>query len=264
MKFIKINGLSIHFSDTGSPDGAVLVFINSLGTDFRVWERVSREFESRFRVIQYDKRGHGLSDAPPAPYVLQDHIDDLSVLLETLNVRKSVVCGVSVGGLIAQGYCVQHADRVEALVLCNTAARIGTDELWNNRIKQVEDQGIEAIAESVLERWFTTETLARNDAELSGRRNMLVRTTVDGYAGTGAAIRDTDFSNVTASIAVPSLVVVGEEDGATPPEVVRGLADLITGSRFEVIEGAGHLPMVEQPGVLVGHMTSFFREHGIG
>lgn len=263
MLFIKANEMTLHVRDSGTRTGPALVFINSLGTDFRVWQDVPAAFASRCRVVCYDKRGHGLSTAPPAPYSMQDHVDDLDALLHALNIDQAILCGVSVGGLIAQGFCAMHPDRVSALVLCDTAAKIGSDDLWNQRIEQIERNGIEAIADAILERWFSRDFRSRRPTELEGWRNMLTRTPSAGYTGTSAAIRDTDYTESTRGIDKPTLVVCGDEDGATPPEVTRSLTELIEGARFVLVSGAGHLPSVEQPGVLIESIDAFLKEHGI-
>ena len=152
---------------------------------------------------------------------------------------------------------------MRGLVLCDTAHKIGNDDLWNERIAAVEAQGIAAIAEGILERWFTAALRSGDAAALAGWRNMLTRTPAAGYAGTSAAIRDTDFTAAAAAIAVPTLCLVGEEDGATPPALVGELAALIPGARCEVIAGAGHLPCIEQPSVVAELILEFTRGAGL-
>jgi 3-oxoadipate enol-lactonase len=264
MKFANIDGLTIHYSDNGQRDRPVLVFANSLGTDFRIWNQVAAGFGRRFRTICYDKRGHGLSDAPIGPYSLQDHVDDLQALLTQLGVDTAALAGVSVGGMIALLFCTQHSDRVSALVLCDTAARIGTAGLWNERITRVRGSGLVSIADAVLERWFSAEFRQRRETDFGGWRNMLIRTPAEGYASTCAAIRDADLGQSTPLITRPALVVCGEHDGATPPDLVRSLAESIPGARFEIIRDAGHLPSIEQPEILFDLMDNFFKENEIG
>ena len=264
MKFANISSLTIHYSDNEQRDRPVLVFVNSLGTDFRIWDQVAAVIGRRFRIIGYDKRGHGLSDAPIGPYSLQDHVDDLQALLAQLEVDTAVLAGVSVGGMIAQSFCTQHSERVSALVLCDTAARIGTADLWNERITRVRGSGLESIADAVLERWFSGEFRQQRATEFGGWRNMLIRTPAEGYASTCAAIRDADLGHSTPLITQPALVVCGEHDGATPPDLVHSLAESIPGARFEIIRDAGHLPSIEQPETLFDLMDKFFTENDIG
>jgi 3-oxoadipate enol-lactonase len=250
MTFTRVNGIVLHHQVLGPADGPGLVFINSLGSDFRIWQEVVPAFTDRFRVVLYDKRGHGLSDAPPAPYSIDDHTDDLVGLLDHLQVDKAAFVGLSVGGMIGQRMAVRAPERVQALTLCCTAAKIGTPELWAERITAVEDGGIDPIADNVLQRWFTPLFREEQKDEVAGWRNMLVRTPDHGYAGTCAAIRDADLRPDAGQIKAPTLCVAGDQDGSTPAEVVKGTAELIPGARFALIDGAGHIPCVEKPAVL--------------
>ena len=250
MAFTRVNGIVLYNQVLGQEDGPVLVFINSLGSDFRIWQEVVPAFTDRFRVVLYDKRGHGLSDAPPAPYSMDDHTDDLLALLDHLKVDRAAFVGLSVGGMIGQRMAVRAPERVQALTLCCTAAKIGTPELWAERITAVEDGGIEPIADNVLQRWFTPLFREAQKDEVAGWRNMLVRTPDHGYAGTCAAIRDADLRPDAGRIKAPTLCVAGDQDGSTPADVVKGTADLIPGARFALIDGAGHIPCVEKPAVL--------------
>jgi len=262
MAFARVNGVVLHHDVRGKADGPVLVFSNSLGTDFRIWDEVAAALGARYRIVLYDKRGHGLSEATPAPYRLEDHVGDLSALLDHLGVTEAAVVGLSVGGLIAQGLAAARPDLVKMLVLCDTAHKIGTPEMWNARIDTVTDKGIAAMADAIMERWFTPSYRVPENADFVGYTAMLTRTTVDGYAGTCAALRDADLTESTRALNMPVLCVVGDQDGSTPPELVRSTADLIEGARFEVIEGAGHIPCVEQPDATIRVISSFLNEAG--
>jgi len=257
MQVAAIDGVHIHYSDSGPRTAPALAFSNSLGTDFRIWDRVAARLGERYRIVKYDKRGHGLSDGAPAPYKLSDHVGDLAGLLEVLGVSNAIVCGLSVGGLIAQGLAAEHPALVRQLILCDTAHKIGTAEMWNERIAAVEKGGIESLADGVLERWFSADFRANKTAELAAWRNLLVRTTADGYAGTCAAIRDADLTDSSARLAVPTLCICGSEDGATTPDLVRSTAALIPGARFELIKGAGHLPCIEAPDAVADLILEF-------
>lgn len=258
MQFIDISGVTLHYQLIGGPaDKPVIVFANSLGTDFRIWRDVIVRLAGDFPIVTYDKRGHGLSDVGKTPYSMDDHVGDLEGLLDHLKVKNAIVCGLSVGGLIAQGLYVRRPDLVRGLILCDTAHKIGTTESWNARIATVEKDGIASIADGVLKLWFTPEFHARRGADLAGYRNMLARQPVEGYAGTCAALRDADYTEAAKAIAVPTLCVVGDQDGSTPPALVRSMADLIPGSRFKIIDGAGHIPCVEQPEALVELIRRF-------
>lgn len=259
MAFLSCNGVVLHAGRIGDPGKPAVVFINSLGTDGRVWDAMAPLLADRYSLVFHDKRGHGLSDAPRGPYRIEDHAADLLALLRAMAIDRFALVGLSVGGMIAQTIAAEYRDRVTALVLCDTAARIGDAATWDARIEAVEYKGIESIATSVLERWFTRAYRARETAAMAGWRNMLTRQPPGGYAATCAAIRDADLRAKAATIAVPTLCIAGDQDLSTPPDLVRGTADLIPESRFIVIDGAGHIPCVEQPGALaeliLGHLA---------
>jgi 3-oxoadipate enol-lactonase len=263
MAFASINGIVLHHQVIGPSDGPALVFINSLGSDFRIWQEVVPAFAEDFRVVLYDKRGHGLSDAPPAPYTIDEHADDLLGLLDHLGIERFSLIGLSVGGLISQRLAARCPERIQTITLCCTAAKIGTPELWAERIAGVESGGIEPLADNVLQRWFTPLFRETHADEVAGWRNMLVRTPAHGYAGTCAAIRDADLRPDAGRIAIPTLCVAGDQDGSTPADVVKGTADLIPGARFALIDGAGHIPCIEKPAVLSTLIKAHLQEAGL-
>lgn len=253
----RINGINLHYDITGAPDAPVVVFANSLGTDFRVWDKLIAALGDGIRVVRYDKRGHGLSDAPNAPYALDDHIADLEALLEHLELSDIALCGLSVGGMIAQGLAVMRPDLVNRLILSDTAHRIGPADIWDTRIGIVRDGGIEALADPVMERWFSADFHANHASEMRLWRNMLTRTPVEGYVGTCYALRDADLTDATKTITQPTLCFGGSEDGSTPPALMRELTALIEGAVFHEIPGAGHLPCVEKPNAVAKLITDF-------
>jgi 3-oxoadipate enol-lactonase len=263
MHFKSLNGIVLHYADLGSAEKPVLVFANSLGTDLRIWDDVVARLAESFRIVLYDKRGHGLSGIGSPPYTIADHVADLAALLDDLAIEGAIVCGLSVGGLIAQGLYATRPELVRALILSDTAHRIGTAETWAERIAAIEKGGIESIADAILERWFSQTLRAGDPTALAGWRHMLTRTPETGYLGTCAAIRDADFTEQARKIKVPALCLVGREDGATPPALMRQTADLIPGCGYEVIDGAGHLPCIEQPEVMAALIERFTREHGL-
>lgn len=264
MQFSKVNGVNIHYQVIGAPEGSpLLVFSNSLGTDFRIWRDVIVRFVGECAILTYDKRGHGLSELGQTPYTMDDHVGDLEALLDELGQKQAIIVGLSVGGLIAQGLYKKRQDLVRAMVLCDTAHKIGDDALWNGRIDAVSKDGIESLADGIMQRWFSDEFPIEQAAAFAGYRAMLARQLDAGYAATCAAIRDTDFTQAAAQISVPTLCVVGDQDGATPPSLVAELAKLIPDSRFEVIKNAGHLPCIEQPEMLSDMIKAFFDDVGI-
>ena len=250
MQFAKVNGGVTHFLDEGPRNAHPIVFVNSLGTDFRIWDDLSGPLTKRYRVIRSDKRGHGLSQLWRGSATMADFATDLSALLDRLEVTRATIVGLSIGGLIAQELYRLRPDLVRSLVLPDTAHRIGTEESWNARIRSVETAGIEAIADSVMGLWFSKEYHRTSSDAVAGWRAMLTRTPVDGYLMACRAIRDADLTEQARRIAVSTLCVVGDEDGSTPVALVRELSSLIPGAKFKVIAGAGHLPCIERPEVL--------------
>jgi 3-oxoadipate enol-lactonase len=258
MAFVDIGGVSVHFRHRRAAGGApVLAFINSLGTDFRIWDDVADILTPDVSVLAYDKRGHGLTGQAGGVRSIDDHVDDLAGLLDHLGIEEAVLCGLSIGGLIAQGFVARRPQAVRGLILCDTAAKIGTAQSWNARIATVECGGIEAIADSVMEKWFTPAFHRDRPADLAGYRTMLVRQPAAGYVGSCVALREADYTQAVRAISVPTLCVVGDQDGSTPPELVREAAALIPGARFEIIAGAGHIPCVEQPEALASLIRGF-------
>ena len=256
MRAIEANGVLTHVRDEGPRDGPALVLSNSLGTDLRVWDALLPHLPSGLRVVRYDTRGHGLSAAPPGPWRIEDAADDLAALMDALGVSGAAVCGLSVGGMIAQSLTARRPDLVRGLVLMDTAARIGTRDLWDDRVCTVEAHGVEPLADAILERWFTARFRAEAP-ELGLWRAMLTRTPPAGYARLAGAIRDADLTEATRGLRLPTLAIAGEEDGSTPPDLVAATAALIPGARLERVSGAAHLPCVERPEAVAALLGEF-------
>lgn len=247
MKFIRANGGIAHYADEGPRSGRPIVFINSLGTDLRIWDEVAAPLARQWRAIRYDKRGHGLSSHPVAATGIGDFAADLAGLIDALKVGAATIVGISIGGLIAQELYRSRRDLVASLVLCDTGHRIGNAEFYNARADLVQSAGLEAIADGVLERWFTADYRTKNPDTMAGWRAMLTRTPRDGYVAACRIVGQPDFTEAAKAVAAPTVVIVGDEDGATPPALARELAGLIPGARLEIVAGAGHLPCIERP-----------------
>ncbi len=260
MNIANLGDAQLHYRIDGTPDGAPVVFANSLGTDLRLWDAVLPYLPEGLRIVRFDKRGHGLSSTPSGPYSMGALIRDAEALLDHLEIIDCVFVGLSVGGLIAQGLAVKRTDQIRALVLSNTAAKIGTPEIWRDRMTAVRSGGIEALADATMERWFSKDFRANRNHLVW--RNMMVQQPVDGYLGCCAAIAGTDFYTPTSGLRLSTLGIAGSEDGSTPPDLVRETVDLIPGSRFEIMRRAGHLPCVERPADYADLLRHFLSDIG--
>lgn len=262
MQIADLGHIHMHYCDDGPKDGIPVVFSNALGTDLRLWEPVLPHLASGLRLIRYDRRGHGLSDAPDAPYAMGQLVHDTEALLDHLNIRACVFVGLSLGGMVAQGLAVKRPDLIRALVLSNTAARIATAEIWHQRVRIASAHGLPALVEGTMERWFSAEF--RASPMLPVWRNMFLATPVQGWTGCAAAIAGTDFYSTTAGLRLPTLGIAGDRDGATPSDMVRETVDLVPGSEFALIRRAGHLPHIEQPAAYGEILNRFIMSHGLG
>ncbi|MEO1701664.1 MAG: 3-oxoadipate enol-lactonase [Pseudomonadota bacterium] len=246
MQAVTLNDQLIAYRHHTGGGGPCVVFANSLGSDQSLWDGVIAHLGGGFDTLTYDLRGHGLS-AVTQDYTVVDMADDLIALIENLGLRDVILCGVSVGGMVAQSVAARRPDLLSAVILSNTAARIGSDTRWNDRIEAVANGGIDSIADTILENWFAPSYRAANPNLWALHRAMLCRTPAEGYAATSAAIRDADLSSEVGKITVPTLCVAGAEDHSVTPDQVEALAKDIPAARLEVLVGVGHLPAFEAP-----------------
>lgn len=258
MRMVDLGNLRLHVRIDGPDTGPALVFVNSLGTDLRLWDQVVALLPSDFRVLRFDMRGHGLSDCPPSPYAMSDLVDDTARLIERTGFGGALVVGLSIGGMVAQGLAAARPDLVRAVVLSNTGARIGTPAIWAERIALVAAGGVRALAPAILARWFAPDF--RESLAAVPWRHMLERTPPEGYAGCAAAIAGADLAAATARLRLPVLGIAGSADGSTPPSLVRETVALVPGGRVVEIAGAGHLPCVDHPSEYARILLDFQEE----
>ncbi len=260
MPLIYFDDIRLNAEVQGPVDGPPVVFLNALGTDMRLWDAVVPLLPPGLRLLRFDARGHGGSDVPAPPYAMGALIRDAERLMDHFGLKDAVVVGLSLGGLVAQGLAIKRLDLVRAMVLSNTAAKIGSAEMWQGRIEEVRRTGLASYADGSMARMF-----GRNWAQATGvdlARAMLVGTAEDGWCGTAAAIAGTDFYTPTASLTLPSLIIAGANDAATPPDLVRETADLIRGHRFALMRGTGHLPPLEKPAEWAALLATFLADIG--
>lgn len=261
MQIADLGHIHLHYRIDGPQDGLPVVFSNSLGTDLRLWEPLLPLLPQGLRIIRYDRRGHGLSDVTEAPYTMGQLVRDTEALLDHLAVREAVFVGLSIGGMVAQGLAVKRPDLIQAIVLSNTAARIGTAEMWAERAAMARAQGLGGLADTTMERWFSSRF--RTGPDLPLWRNMFLATPLQGWIGCAEAIAGTDFYSTTAGLRMPALGIAGDRDGSTPPDLVRETVELIPDAEFALIRSAGHLPHVEAPAQYAEILKGFLHGHGL-
>jgi 3-oxoadipate enol-lactonase len=245
MPHVDLAHARIHY-EIGDQDRPALVLSHSIGTNLNMWDAVLPDLVGQFRVLRYDTRGHGASSVPAGPCTIADLGNDVLALLDALEIRSCSFCGLSLGGMTGIWLGVHAHDRVEKLILANTAARIGTREGWDARIALVRQAGMASIADSVIDRWFSAEFRQRSPATVADTRRTLIETPVEGYAGCCVAIRDADFTEELSGIETPSLVIAGAFDPATTPDDGRTLAYNIPVATYVELETA-HLSAIEDP-----------------
>jgi 3-oxoadipate enol-lactonase len=258
MPFIDTGGLKTHYVLTGDRE-PVLVLSNSLGTDLSMWDPQMEVLQRHFRVLRYDTRGHGQSSITPGEYTIERLGRDALGLLDSLDLDHVHFCGLSMGGVIGIWLGIHAPSRLQRLVLCNTAARIGTKEMWNGRIATVRKDGIKPVAATVIERWFTPGFRASFPEKAARAQRMLEQTPPEGYAGCCAAIRDMDQREAVARIKAPTLVIYGGSDSVIPLANAHFLTEQIVDAK-ELELPAAHLSNVEQPDAFTEAVSTFLSQ----
>lgn len=260
---VDVGGATISYRVDGPPDVPAVLLLNSLGADLSMWDRTAARLSERYRVVRFDARGHGGSSATPAPYTMETLGGDALGVLGELGVERAHVVGSSLGGMVAIWIAGHHPERVERLVLANTAARIGTTELWQGRADAVRTGGTAAVAPAVMERFFSPGFRETAPDVVARFESSLESFSAEGYEGACLALRDADLADEVRAIAAPALVVAGTEDVSTPVAEVRRLQGAIAGSRLVVIDGAGHLSAVEEPEAFTDAVERFLDEEEV-
>jgi 3-oxoadipate enol-lactonase len=245
---IKANGITFNCEIDGADGAPWLVFSNSLATNLSMWDGQARALKRLFRMLRYDQRGHGGTDAPAGRYTFDLLIADALALFDALSIKKAHFAGLSMGGATALGLALRHPDRLERAVICDSgcASTPATSQQWEERIAVAQKKGMEALVEPTIARWFPPETVKANPPHLDEVRAMIRTTPVNGFIGCAAALADHDFRSAVGTVTRPLMFIVGEKDGTTPA-AMRQMYAQVPGSRFVELPGAGHISNLDQP-----------------
>jgi 3-oxoadipate enol-lactonase len=244
------NGISIHCQIDGPQGAPWLVLSNSLATDFSMWDAQARELSGAFRVLRYDQRGHGKSEAPAGRYTFDLLIADALALMDAHGVSQANFCGLSMGGATALGLAQRHPDRIARAIVCDSgcASTPQSAQQWEERIVAAQKGGMEPLVEPTVTRWFPPDVVAKNPPYLDKARRMIADTPVNGFIGCAAALADHDFRSNVAATRPPVLFIAGEKDaGGAVPTAMKAMHQDLKGSRYVELPGAGHISNLDDP-----------------
>ncbi len=258
---ITANGITMHYEMDGPESAPVVTLSHSLATDLSMWDPQVAVLKSGYRVLRYDTRGHGGTDAPEGPYTLEQLAEDVSALLHALRIPKTHFMGISMGGMIGQTLALKDPGMFRSLVLCDTSSRIPEEALpiWEERIALAQKQGMEALVESTMERWFTASFRGKSIPALEKVRRMIRTTPVKGYVGCSRAIMRLNLTERLREITLPTLIVVGEEDPGTPVAASQTIHQRIKSSELLILKSAAHLSNIEQQDAFNNAVIGFLR-----
>ena len=260
---IEANGIQLNYELSGIKQAPVVVLSHSLACSMVMWHPQLEMLESRFQVLRYDTRGHGDSEAPTGSYTLEQLVDDATGLLDGLNIERVHWVGLSMGGMIGQGLALSHPGRLESLVLADTAAVIPDEAqpVWQERIDTARSEGMQAVTESTLERWFTPTYLKQNLAEVDQIRQQILATPLSGYIGCSEAIRRLNYLERLTTIQIPTLIMVGADDPGTPVAASEAMHANIKNANLVVIPAAAHLSNIEQATIFNSNLMAHLEQY---
>jgi 3-oxoadipate enol-lactonase len=258
MPFLELESHRLHYRIDGPVGAPWLTFCNSLGTDLHMWDRQVDALSATFRILRYDRRGHGQSSAPPGAYSVAELGADVLALWDHLGVERSHFCGLSIGGLTGQWLGVHAGARLQTLTVAATAAKIGTLENWNARIAQVQRDGLLPLREGTAERWFTPAFAQAQPAVVEDILQRFVATRVTGYIGCCHAVATADFRDLLGRITVPTLAIAGDDDPVCPPADLDAIAQGVADGRSIEVPGR-HICNIESADAFTAALAAHLR-----
>jgi len=260
MPRIEANGVELNYRFDGPDDAPVVVMSNSLSTSLEMWDWQLSALSDKYRMLRWDKRGHGGSAVTPPPYDLPMLVEDVRSLMLGLGVERAHFVGLSTGGAIGQLFAVRYPEMVRSLVLCDTSSYV-PPEVWDGRMANAREGGMEAVARASMERWFTPAFRASRPEDVEIFRRMVTGTRMDGYIGCASALKQRMLRPLLKTISAPTLVIVGADDPSTPVEHSEIIHREIAGSELVMIEGAAHISNVGQPDIFNRILRAFLDQH---
>jgi 3-oxoadipate enol-lactonase len=243
------NGIGINYQIDGGA-GPWLVLSNSLATDLTMWDQQAKDFSSSFRVLRYDQRGHGKTEAPAGRYTFEILMADALALMDALRIDRANFCGLSMGGATALGLAQRHPDRIDRAIVADSgcASTPQSAQQWEERIAVAQKGGMEPLVEPTVTRWFPPDVVAKNPPYLDRARAMIRNTPVNGFIGCSAALADHDFRSGVGSTKRPVLFIAGEKDaGGAIPAAMKAMHQELKDSRYVELAGAGHISNLDDP-----------------
>jgi 3-oxoadipate enol-lactonase len=255
---IKANGIAFYYQIDGAEGSPWLILSNSLATDLHMWDEQAEQLNDKFRVLRYDQRGHGATEAPAGRYTFDLLIADVIALMDALAIKRAHWCGVSMGGATGMGLAQRHAERFDRLIICDTPGQAtpASAAQWEERIASAQKGGMQVLLESTIARWFPPETLKANPPHLDQLRKMILSTPVNGFVGCAAALADHNFRPGMKNVKNPILYMCGEKDGHNAA-VMRQMNQEFPAAKYIELPGAGHISNMDQPARFTAAMREF-------
>ena len=261
MPIVDVNGIKLNYRFDGPEKGKVIMFSNSLSSDLTMWDyQIPRLSETGYRILRYDSRGHGISSAPPGPYSMEMLTSDVVALIDHLGIYRVHFCGLSLGGMVGQMLGALHGKRLLSLILCDTSSYMAQRGIWDERIALARRVGMEGLVDATIDRWFTKAGQEKLKVAIEHIREVILKTSVEGYCGSGLAIHAMDLRKIIKGISVRTLIMVGEQDQGTPVSMAEFIHQQIGSSVLKVIPNAAHFVNVEQADIFNNVLLGFLSD----
>jgi len=261
MPIADVNGIKLHYRFDGPGNGEIIMFSNSLASNLKMWDfQITPFSKAGYRILRYDSRGHGQSSAPSGPYTMEMLTSDVVGLMDYLDLKQVHFCGLSLGGMVGQMLGALQEKRLISLILCDTSSYMAQPEIWDERIAMVRRIGMGGLVDATIDRWFTKAGQERLKVAVEHTRQAILNSPIEGYCGSGLAIRDMDLREIIKGISVTTLIIVGEQDQGTPVSAAEFIHKKISSSVLKIIPDAAHFVNVEQADIFNDTLWEFLRD----